>query len=144
MIRTLLTIALALPISVHACKLAYVEYEPVFEPGASSLSGSEIKRMAQWRIDTRRAFPAGFQASIMVWQNDHAAISVALAEKRAEHLKSMLVRFGVRPDDVVETEVRKNTQVLSKESADKFFNQAAITLDPGCPHACCTGLEPAR
>lgn len=114
MLRTLALLALGLSLNVYACKLPYVEYEPVFEVGKSVLSASEVRRMAIWRSDTRRAFPAGFRADVVVWQNSYADISLSLAASRAKHLSTMLRNFGVEQGDLAEVEVRRNTQRLSK------------------------------
>ncbi|AOZ04697.1 hypothetical protein [Cupriavidus malaysiensis] len=79
MLKAIVLLLVGLSWNAYACKLPYIEYEPVFEVGDRALSGSEVKRMAFWRSDTRRAFPAGFRVDIVVWQNSYAGISASLA-----------------------------------------------------------------
>lgn len=137
MLKAIAVLFLGLSCNAYACKLPYIEYEPVFEVGKSVLSGSEVKRLAFWRSDTRRAFPAGFRVDIVVWQNSYAGISASLAQDRSEHLRTLLRDLGVPQDDIVEVEIRRNTMRLSKLGADALFNRAELHLAPRCPHACC-------
>lgn len=55
-----------------ACRPPYLENEVVFEPGSAKLSAAEVRRLADWRINTRRAFPAGFTVyTIVLLQDGH-------------------------------------------------------------------------
>ncbi|AEI75395.1 hypothetical protein CNE_1c00260 [Cupriavidus necator N-1] len=68
--------------SANACRPPYLEFSAVFEPGSATLSGAEVKRLADWRINSRRAFPAGYTVYMYLRQNEILGIPRQLAEAR--------------------------------------------------------------
>lgn len=137
MIRKLiLLIGFLIAVESQACSLSYLTYEPIFSPGASTLTVSEIKRLAEWRSEVR-GYRAGFDAYVMVWVNDSAGISEVLAKKRGAYLREMLVNLGVPKSDIKETEFRRSSHHPSNAAAKMFFDSQRISINPRCPNACC-------
>lgn len=110
----------------------------MFEPSSSRLSGAEVKRLADWRINTRRSFPAGYTVYMFLRQYDSLGIPHQLAEARSRSLTGLLEDLGVSSKDIERPEVRPTARghVAAAEEA-RFFNEVGISINPRCPHACC-------
>lgn len=142
MIRTISTlIGILVATGSQACSLSYLTYEPTFEPGASTLTTNEIKRLAEWR-STVRGYRAGFDVYVMVWINKHAGISEALAKERDAYLRETLINLDVPNSDIKETEFRRSSHQPSNEAARDFFSRQRISINPRCPNACCDASSP--
>lgn len=133
-----ITMLLLTAASAYACRPPYLEYEAVFEPHSARLSAAEVRRLADWRINTRRAFPAGFTVYAFLRQNDRLGISRQLAEARAWSLTSLLENLGISEKDIERPEIRPTAQGhIATAVEERFFNVATISINPRCPHACC-------
>lgn len=121
-----------------ACRPAYMEHYPRFEHGASRLTSAEVVRLAEWRILTRKAFPAGFTVFMALRRNDEAGVPAPVAQARAENLVSLMQSMDVPTADISTPEIRSTSKGHVKpEDEDRFMNEAAIVINPRCPHACC-------
>jgi len=114
-----------------------MEHEVLFDPGANVLSSDEIRNVLWWRDKTRRAFPGGFEAVVLLWENAPAGIPAALARQRAEFLGGLLENLGVAATDIEPPEIRRSSRVVSGDYDVRFLNTGRILLNPRCPHACC-------
>lgn len=126
--------------SANACRPPYLEYSAVFEPGSATLSGAEVKRLADWRINSRRAFPAGYTVYMYLRQNEIIGIPRQLAEARARSMTGLLEHLGINKKDIERPEVRSTASGhVASEEEGRFLNEAGISINPRCPHVCCEG-----
>ena len=123
--------------SANACRPPYLEYSAVFEPGSATLSSAEVKRLADWRINTRRAFPGGYTVYMYLRQNEILGIPRRLAEARARSMTGLLEHLGINKKDIERPEVRPTASGhVASEEEGRFFNEAGISINPRCPHVC--------
>ncbi|WP_458762537.1 hypothetical protein [Cupriavidus basilensis] len=121
---------------VLACSFN-ISFNSDFEPGADRLPASEVRRMAEWMIDSPGRYENKEEFHILVYEAPTVGASIALARKRVSHLEHWLMTFGV-PASMISKEIPRYKPGKSAEPP----NFAHIDFLPGCPHPCCPGPEP--
>lgn len=91
-----------------------------------------------WRINSRRAFPAGYTVYMYLRQNEILGIPRQLAEARARSMTGLLEHLGINKKDIERPVVRSTASGhVASEVEGRFFNEAGISINPRCPHVCC-------
>ncbi|MGO4811330.1 hypothetical protein AB4156_17345 [Cupriavidus sp. 2MCAB6] len=120
---------------VLACSFN-ISFNSHFEPGADRLPASEVRRMAEWMIDSPGKYENKEEFHIALYEAPAFGVSHVLARKRTAHLTQLLTTFGV-PASMISMEIARHNP--GKSLAPNFAN---IDFMPGCPHPCCPGPEP--
>ena len=114
-----------------------ISFNSYFEPGADRLPAWEVRRMAEWMIDSPGRYESKEEFHILVYEAPTVGVSNAFARKRVSHLEHWLMTFGV-PASMISMEIPRYKPGKSAEPP----NFAHIDFMPGCPHPCCPGPEP--
>lgn len=130
-------VGLLLSFRACACSLGYLENEILFKTGAASISSEELRNTLDWHGKTRRAFPAGFEAYIVLWLDANAGIPASLMWERVRYARNLLEQLGVAKGDIKLGEIRTSYMEVESDDDERFFNTVRIVLAPRCPHACC-------
>ena len=120
---------------VLACSFN-ISFNSHFEPGADRLPASEVRRMAEWMIDSPGRYENKQGFHIALYEAPAFGVSHVLARKRTAYLTQLLTTFGV-PASMISMEITRHNP--GKSLAPNFAN---IDFMPGCPHPCCPGPEP--
>ncbi len=114
-----------------------ISFNSNFEPGAVRLSALEVRKLAEWMVDSPGRYENKEEFHILVYEAPTVGVSHALARKRVSHLEHLLTTFGV-PVSMISMEIVRFNPGKSAEPPDF----AHINFMPGCPHPCCPGPEP--
>lgn len=119
-----------------ACSFS-IAFKTQFEPGADRLPASEVRRLAEWLIDSPGKYEHHEMFLVVLYAAPTTGISEALARKRAAHLRHWLTTLRV-PDGKVLLEVARYKPGKTYEPP----NFAQVDFLPGYPHPCCPGMVP--
>lgn len=128
--------------SALACRPAYLQLVLHFQAASTDIPVDQVRRTIEWRDNTRRAFPAGFETFVTIWAAEGSVISEEIAERRASNLRSLLLNLGIPAQDIEEMDVVNRNQKIEDSYDLNFINEATIEINPRCPHPCCPGPEP--
>ncbi|WP_157903144.1 hypothetical protein [Cupriavidus malaysiensis] len=129
-------IAMLLAMPALACSFD-ISFNSEFEPGKDRLAASEVRRMAEWLIDSPGKYENQKEFHIFLYAAPGLGVSQALAHRRASHLQHWLTTLRV-PESNISVEVGRYRPGVTYEP----LNFAQVDFMPGCPHPCCPGMVP--
>ncbi|WP_199031050.1 MULTISPECIES: hypothetical protein [Ralstonia] len=136
--KLLLALFLVLSFSAKACHPPFMNIDVTFEPNATRPDAAGMAKLEQWRVDTRRAFPAGFQVFMTLWENDSMGSSEDVARARAAFVTKFLITTNVNSSDIYPPEIRPIGIGSGRfKSEEAGINTMEIGINPRCPHVCC-------
>jgi hypothetical protein len=122
----------------HTCSLSAATHEVKFLPGSTTLSTTEVKRFADWRIQTRKYFPSGFDAIIIVaWEG--YGVTRKMAETRVEHVQRLLKNSGMPDSALAEPPQIRHTDMRGAD--DQMLHTVEIAVAARCPNYCCPASD---
>lgn len=128
----------SLSFSASACHPPFLNVDVTFEPNATQLNAIEMAKLEQWRSDTRRAFPAGFQVFMTLWENESVGSPRNVASARAAFVVKFLTETNVNSSDIYPPEIRPIDVRSGRFKSDEVgINTVEIGINPRCPHVCC-------
>lgn len=140
--KTIFLFFLALSFSASACHPPFMNVDVTFRPNTAQLDATQIAKLEQWRKDTRRAFPAGFQVFMVLWENEAMGSSREVAHARAAFVIQFLTSTNVNSSDIYDPEIRPIDVGSGRFNSDKEgMNTIEITINPRCPHVCCDPMQ---
>ncbi|WP_157903149.1 hypothetical protein [Cupriavidus malaysiensis] len=127
------TACLAVSLNALACKPLGLDTEVQFERGASTLTASNVRKLAHWHAAIEENFhgKGAYLGELKIAPS--LGVSVHLTQQREGHLRLLLGQLGVKPDRL---EIRT---FAFKGSKPERADIAGIGFEPDCPNPCCPG-----
>lgn len=130
------TACLAVSLNALACKPLGLDTEVQFERGASTLTASNVRKLAHWHAAVAESFhgKGAYLGELKIAPS--LGVSTRLTQQREGHLRLLLGQLGVKPDRI---EIRT---FAFRGSNPERADIAGIGFEPDCPNPCCPGPEP--